>query len=73
MGTELLTAFWLCQCFCPQTEEAWDLVPLNPSPEALLGICHIQSEECAGNTGEGTLQGASHKENTAAQGWKNNI
>lgn len=51
MGTELLTGFWLCQgYYWPQTLETWDIVPLDPSPEALLGICHTQSQDCAGNT-----------------------
>lgn len=42
MGTELLTGFWLCQgYYWPQTLETWDIVPLDPSPEALLGIYRI--------------------------------
>lgn len=54
MGTELLTGFWLCQgYYWPQTLETWDIVPLDPSPEAFLGICHIQSQDCAGNTVKG--------------------
>lgn len=58
MGTELLTGFWLCQGYWPQTQEIWDIVPLDSSPEALLGIGHIQSKGCAEKTGEGALQGA---------------
>ena len=58
MGTELLTGFWLCQGYWPQTQEIWDIVPLDSSPAALLGIGHIQSKGCAENTGEGVLQGA---------------
>lgn len=55
IGTELLTGFWLYQGYWPWTQEAWNVVPLDPSPETLLRICHIRSKDCAGNTGEGAL------------------
>lgn len=60
MGTELLTGSWLCQGYWPQTQETWDLVPLDPSPEALLGICHIQCKDYAENTNGGRLSQRSH-------------
>lgn len=68
MGTELLTGFWLSQgYYWPQTLETWDTVLLDPSPEALLGICHIQSQDC-GKHDEGALQGACPRKHTADQG-----